>query len=196
MAQPARSEDRRGALLQAACRVIVRDGAHDLRVEDVAREAGVSPALVYYYFDTRARLLGDAFGHADSISKNRRAIDESVAGIDQVAQLLLMELEETPVVRDNWVMWSEMCAVAVFNSDLRSTVEKAMEEWVGSVERRIRAGKDDGSIRADVAAKDAAERLTAVVDNLGTKWILGAMGRERARRLVRGAIASELATGR
>jgi len=196
MAQPARSEDRRGALLQAACRVIVRDGAHDLRVEDVAREAGVSPALVYYYFDTRARLLGDAFGHADSISKNRRAIDESVAGIDQVAQLLLMELEETPVVRDNWVMWSEMCAVAVFNTDLRSTVEKAMEEWVGSVERRIRAGKDDGSIRADVAAKDAAERLTAVVDNLGTKWILGAMGRERARRLVRGAIASELATGR
>ena len=80
MAQPARAEDRQEAILHAACRVIVRDGAHDLRVEDVAREAGVSPALVYYYFDTRARLLGDAFEHADSMSKNRRGIDESAPG--------------------------------------------------------------------------------------------------------------------
>ena len=194
MAQPARAEDRRSDILQAACRVIVKAGAHDLRVEDVAAEAGVSPALVYYYFDTRARLLGDAFEHADSMSKNRRAIDDSAPGNRQVAELLLMELEETPVVRDNWIMWSEMCAVAVFNDDLREIVEKAMDAWVGSVERRIRAGKEDGSIASDVSPKDAAERLTAVVDNLGTKWMLGAMTRARARRLVRGAIAAELGT--
>jgi len=192
MVRPARAEDRRSAILQAACRVIVKGGAHELRVEDVAAEAGVSPALVYYYFDTRARLLGDAFEHADSTSKNRRAIDASAPGRHQVAELLLMELEETPVVRDNWIMWSEMCAVAVFNDDLRAIVEKAMDEWVGSVERRIRAGREDGSIPPDVSPKDAAERLTAVVDNLGTKWMLGTMTRARARRLVRGAIETEL----
>ena len=36
------------AILEAACRVVVREGAHGLRMAAVAREAGVSKALVHY----------------------------------------------------------------------------------------------------------------------------------------------------
>ena len=61
-----RGEDRRAQLLDAAVRVIARVGARSMRVEDVAREAGVSTPLIYYYFADRTELLTSAFRHAST----------------------------------------------------------------------------------------------------------------------------------
>ncbi len=46
--------DRETGILEAACRVIAREGADGLRMGAVAREAGVSSALIHYYFATAA----------------------------------------------------------------------------------------------------------------------------------------------
>ena len=45
--------DRRTQIMQAAVRVIARDGVRGLRVEKLAAEAGVSTALIYYHFHDR-----------------------------------------------------------------------------------------------------------------------------------------------
>lgn len=58
---------RRGALLDAACAVIARRGLRGLRVEEVAAEAGVSTALIYYHFADRGGLLAAAFDHVDRV---------------------------------------------------------------------------------------------------------------------------------
>ena len=39
----------------------------------------------------------------------------------------------------------------------------------------------------------AAERLTALVDGLSSRWLAGALDRDRARELLEAAIAAELA---
>ena len=56
---------RAGEILEAACRVVARDGAHGLHMKAVAEEAGVSKALVHYYFATRQELLRRTFVHAE-----------------------------------------------------------------------------------------------------------------------------------
>ena len=58
--------EREEAILVAACRVIAQSGAAGLRMSEVAREAGVSSALLHYYFATRHELLVRAFAFADS----------------------------------------------------------------------------------------------------------------------------------
>ena len=55
MTEPA--ANRKHLILDAACRAIARTGAAAVRVSDVAREAGVSTALVHYYFPSRRRSL-------------------------------------------------------------------------------------------------------------------------------------------
>ena len=67
---PPAQTDRVVAILEAACRVIVREGAHGLRMASVADEAGVSKALVHYYFATRQELLRSAFAFSESRSPN------------------------------------------------------------------------------------------------------------------------------
>ena len=56
---------RREQLLRSALEVIVARGYADTRIADVAEHAGISPALVIYYFKTRDRLLTEALRYSE-----------------------------------------------------------------------------------------------------------------------------------
>src|ERR1700761_3622552 len=57
---PAAADLRREQLLDAALAVIAERGFPETRIADVAASAGISPALVIYYFKTRDQLLTEA----------------------------------------------------------------------------------------------------------------------------------------
>ena len=78
--------DRVVAILEAACRVVVREGAHGLRMASVAEEAGVSKALVHYYFSTRQELLRSAFAFSES--RLDQLVDDEIAGLQTGAERL------------------------------------------------------------------------------------------------------------
>src|SRR3954470_10152029 len=89
------STERSIRILEAACRVVVREGAHGLRMAAVAREAGVSKALVHYYFSTRQELLRAAFAWSEE--QWRKALDEEIAalatGAERAERALLASIE-------------------------------------------------------------------------------------------------------
>jgi AcrR family transcriptional regulator len=186
--------DRRTEILEATCRVIGRSGVHDLRVEDVAKEVGVSPALVYYYFDTRADLLNRAFEYADarSTSHSVKQMDMESSGRQQLKDILFHEYDDAPEVRENWVIWSEMEANAVFDQELLEAIVKRSAHWVKIVTDLIRVGESDGSIAPGAVPDNVAERLIGVSDSLGMKWMRGLMTQERALDLMAEAIDIEL----
>jgi AcrR family transcriptional regulator len=173
--------DRKQAILDAAIAVIARRGVRGLRVEQVAAEAGVAVSLIYYYFDNRTGLVRATLDHA-----NERAAASAHEGSAEA--MLLAELDDGAHVRDTSVVWGEVLASAVFEPSLRDQLRDASRTWTDLVARAIDA---DGS----PAAQASAERLTALVDGLSARWLAGVITRERARELLAGAIASELATG-
>jgi AcrR family transcriptional regulator len=180
--------DRRTEILDAACRVIARDGAHGLRMADVAREAGVSNALVHYYVPTRAELLGEAFDFANERAEAQvqQRLDPSAPAIERLEAALVTEFEDDPVVRESWALWSELWDAAVHEPDLRPRVEHAYRRWAATVEALVReAGTADDAVRT-------AERLTALVDGLGAKVLVGILSPQRAGSLLRESIRHEL----
>lgn len=52
-------EDRRNQLLDCARDLIIKQGLSTFTMDKLAHEAGVSPPLIYKYFETRLRLLQD-----------------------------------------------------------------------------------------------------------------------------------------
>ena len=50
-------EDRRGAMIRAAYRVMARDGVHRVPLQQIATEAGVSKGLLIYHFSTKDGLV-------------------------------------------------------------------------------------------------------------------------------------------
>src|ERR1700756_4548003 len=59
------SKARREQLLRSALEIIVTRGYADTRIADVAEHAGISPALVIYYFKTRDQLLTEALRYSE-----------------------------------------------------------------------------------------------------------------------------------
>ena len=67
--------DKRRTILDAAIRVLARQGFHSTRVSDIADEAGVAYGLVYHYFKSKDELLNELFSERWSLLL--AAIDEA-----------------------------------------------------------------------------------------------------------------------
>ena len=189
--------ERREAILDAAARLIARRGVRGLRVEEVAAEARVSPPLLYYHFESRAGLVRAALQHAGERAPSAALRDPAagVSGRVAVESALLAELDDAPPVRDNAVVWGEVTATAVFEEELRDDVRGAAEAWRDMVAEAIQRGVEDGSIDGSVDPLEAAESLITLVDGLCNRWLAGAMPRERACELLRGALHRALGAG-
>lgn len=186
-------EPRREAILQAACRVIGQVGVDRLRMSDVAAEAGVSTALVHYYFATRAELLTGAFLYADERAAEIEVrISDAYPPVERIERMLLVYLIDESDIYENWVLWREMVNHAIFAPELRPVWERAYVGWVEELSQIVREGQADGSIDPQTDPEAAIWRLTALVDGLGPALLLGALDRRRTTELIRDAVEREL----
>jgi AcrR family transcriptional regulator len=189
-----RMHEREEAILGAACKVIAQEGAAGLRMSEVARQAGVSSALLHYYFATRHELLARAFAFADTrVDAHVVAlVGDAGSGRERLATLLCAYLSPDPVVTEDWVVWSELWRSARFDATLRDLLHEADREWVEQVEALVREGIADGSVAGSVHVGDTAIHLVSLVDGLGTRVLAGMVDREHALRLIERALSAEL----
>ncbi|WP_330333553.1 TetR/AcrR family transcriptional regulator [Streptomyces sp. NBC_00536] len=185
--------DRRTEILRAATRVIARRGVRGLRVGELAAEAGVSTSLIYYHFTDRAGILRRTLEFISDRADRYTA--ERDPGLDpadpraELTQVLLLELQDTPEVRENSTAWGELRASAVFDPELREDVAKATHTWVHEIADLLAHARPTGTAPAHAAA---AERLTALLEGLSVRWLSGSLPLEHARELLADAIEHEL----
>jgi AcrR family transcriptional regulator len=105
----ARGPEQRTRLLDVALALFARQGIVDTTLGAIAREAGVTPAMVHYYFKTRDQLLDvliderflplrDAIGGAFTAHP-----DDPVAAITQLARSMVTVAVEHPWFPSLWV---------------------------------------------------------------------------------------------
>ncbi|MCM2387101.1 TetR/AcrR family transcriptional regulator [Streptomyces albipurpureus] len=181
-------------ILEAAARVIARRGVRGLRVEELAAEAGVSTALIYYHFKDRTGVLRQTLAfisdRAERYTTDRDPDDSPLTPRQELEESLLLELQDTAQVRENSAAWGELRASAVFDEVLREDLARATLDWIQEVAALL--GRVLPMTPASLLAA-AAERLTALLEGLSMRWLSGGTGIGHARDLMRGAIDAELA---
>jgi AcrR family transcriptional regulator len=187
--------DRVADILQAACRVVVRDGAHGLRMAEVAREAGVSKALLHYYFSTRQELVRAAFAYSSELWDGAVEVQLARApnGARRVEAYLLASVDAGEPYDEHRALWNEVWSSLRVDSDLRPLVSDAYRAWIDRLASLVEEGRADGSVPTEVSARAAGRRLAAVADGLDSMLYLGLVDRRKARRLLRESIQHELA---
>ncbi|MFC8511030.1 TetR/AcrR family transcriptional regulator [Streptomyces sp. NPDC057411] len=180
-------------LLEAAARVIARRGVRGLRVEELAAEAGVSTALIYYHFKDRAGILRKTLefisDRAERYTTHRDPDAEPLSPREELEQTLLLELQDSTEVRENSTAWGELRASAVFDEVLREDLTRATRVWVQEVAALL------GEVRPAASAtaiEAAAERLTALLEGLSMRWLSGTLQIAHARTLMGDAIDAEI----
>ena len=113
VAASARDEAPQGRerLLDAAVRLIAREGIDNVRIARIATEAGVSAGLVHYHFASRDALLEEALEHSYERAGDLRlaAVEEGRATAAQrLAAMIDQCLPTDRALHDDFVLWVEL----------------------------------------------------------------------------------------
>ena len=92
-------EVRREQMIRAALEVIQERGFPDTRIADVAQRAGVSPALVIYYFGTKDSLLTEAMRYSEDAfydlgARRMAAAANAKARLEEIVALTCLPTDE------------------------------------------------------------------------------------------------------
>jgi AcrR family transcriptional regulator len=160
----------------------------------VAREAGVSKALVHYYFATRQRLLRSAFAFSGERWEEAVAAELATAtsGAERVERYLLASVDPNVPFGEHRALWNEVWSSLRVDEDVRPAVERTYRAWLDRLAALIEEGRSDGTIPRSVDPRAAGWRLAAAADGLDSMLYLGIVDRRRARLLVQQMLEREL----
>lgn len=172
--------DRRTALLNAAVSEIARKGTRGMRIEEVAKVAGASPALIYHHFGDRSTLLQMALEHiGDQADVYTHHADGT--GHENLLAVLVGEVQDDETVRTNSAAWGEFRDTAIFDHLLRPTIARLTQRWVDDIADFVRSGQADGSIDTSLDPDEIGVRLSASVEGISSRWLCGILTADQAR---------------
>jgi AcrR family transcriptional regulator len=167
MAEPApateQNEGRRIEMLRAAAELICERGFGDTRIADVAKRAGVSSALVIYYFGTRDRLLVDALRYSEE--SFYEAAEQMLAEVPSLHERLSLLIKWTCVPEGNdeipgaWGLWFDLWAQAFRHDEIKAGRVEQDARWRKMIVDAIKSAELDTKINARMFALEFAALL-------------------------------------
>jgi AcrR family transcriptional regulator len=179
----------RTRILDAAVKLIAREGIHDVRIARIAMEAGVSASLLHYHFASRDALLAEALEHSYELAGDIRigGADEPTPATERLKWMIDQCLPSEESLHDDWMLWVELWLHAARRPELRPTSARLYA--------RMHAWFKEAIAEFDVADSDrTVDRLLALIDGYGIRTLIEdpEMSLERARTEIWAAIAPEL----
>jgi AcrR family transcriptional regulator len=160
---------RREEILAATVEQVQIRGFANTRVADVAAALAISPALIFYHFDTKDRLLADAFAYAAERDLVRLAgvLDKPGTATERLKAVLRL-YSPSGSTPPGWTLWVDAWAAALRTAELRRVSKRLDLRWKEAVADIIADGVRSGEFRcADPHA--AAWRITALIDGLAVQ---------------------------
>lgn len=160
---------RREEILRTAVDEIERRGFANTRVADVAEVLGVSPALVFYHFASKDRLLAAAFEYAAERDLRRlaKARQRGTSALERLRAVLRL-YSPTGSSSPSWQLWIDAWGAALRQPELRAVSRRLDLLWKEAVAAVIGDGVDSGEFRCD-DPQAAAWRITALLDGLAVQ---------------------------
>lgn len=181
MAEPApateNNEGRRIQMLRAAAELICERGFSETRIADVAKRAGVSSALVIYYFGTRDRLLVDALRHSEeSFYEAAEAMLAEVSSLRERLSLLIRwtcvpEGHGADEIPGAWGLWFDLWAQAFRHEEVRAGRIELDARWRRMIIDALESA-ESGERDPQVDSRMFALEFAALLDGLSIQVAL------------------------
>ena len=194
---PVAADNRRDDMLRAALHVIAERGFTDTRIADVAERAGISPALVIYYFQTKDNLLTEAIRLAEDRwfeqgVRRMQAVPDAVGRLEEIVTWICLPLPDNEFP-DPWTLWIDLWARSLRHREVARVREEFDGRWRGAIARAVTDGQAEG-VFGPADATEFAIALLALLDGLAVQVALGdpAVGSAFALRVAMGFAAGAL----
>jgi AcrR family transcriptional regulator len=164
-------EDKRRLILDAAVRVFAREGYHDARVGDIAKEAGVAYGLVYHYFASKEAVLEAVFRETWGLML------AAIHGVEERGGPATEQLRRVcAIVLRSWGRDQDLIRVLVREVARSPQIQREIDEIeqaFAALERIVRRGRDEGTFTADLPPRTVALMLYGALEEILTAWVMG-----------------------
>ena len=145
-------ETRRQQILDAAILCFSRQGFHQTTMQDICREAELSPGAVYRYFQSKEEIIKTVCEGCrqidQSLIESAAQNDGTLAVLDELASMAFGDLDQDeadPRLRVTVQLWSE----AMRSPDIRNDLcLPDIELWKSSLAQIVGAAQQKGEINA------------------------------------------------
>jgi AcrR family transcriptional regulator len=159
-------------LVRGTYRAMARAGTQQLSLRDIAKDLGVSPALLVYHFGSKDNLLVETMHWALAGSVGR--IERRMAGIEDPLEALAAILDavfvDARANRDFYLIYMDLVQYSVRHESFTTLAALLRRHITDSYAAVIRRGVDAGVFEArDVDL--AARQVRAIVEGGFMQWL-------------------------
>ncbi|MEJ7651854.1 MAG: TetR/AcrR family transcriptional regulator [Chloroflexia bacterium] len=167
------AEQRRAQILSAAAAAFLRRGFHGASMQDVCREAAMSPGSVYRYFRSKEDII-EALAERDQAESIE--LLETVRGRADAFDALAELTDETfaRMTPSECALNVEVGAEAVRNPRVAAIVRRYTDEIAGTIADVLRDARERGRIEMDLDPEAVARILMATLDGVRMQRALDA----------------------
>jgi TetR/AcrR family fatty acid metabolism transcriptional regulator len=158
-------------ILAAAVRVFAREGYHDARVGDIAKEAGVAYGLVYHYFTSKEAVLEAVFRETwgAMLTAIQSVEERGGPATDQLRRVCA-------IVLGSWKTDPDLIRVLVREVVRSPQIHREIDEIAqafAALERLVDRGQKDGTFTSELRARTVAWMLYGALEEILTGWVMG-----------------------
>ena len=191
-----RSSRARENIRAAACRAFAARGPSATRIADIAREAGVSSAIIHYYYKSKDEVLLAALQWANEhTSRQLHELRQRTSDpMELLRRTIDLAIPSEGVLRDEYVLWIETWARVRLHPRLLAECAEMSDRWTGFFEELVEEGAAAGVFHPVAPAAEIAQRMVALSDGLSFRSAIGYTGMQvqRVRELLVSFVAQQL----
>jgi AcrR family transcriptional regulator len=154
----------RGRIIEAAARLVYKQGVAGTTLEDVKRAAGVSGSQMYHYFPDKEQLVQAVIdSQADVITENQRQADlGSAEGLRAWRDMVIAQARASDG-RGGCPLGSLTGQLAETDPRARALLATGFEQWQAAIGNGLRRAHSAGRLPAGVDPDDLAVTVLAVL---------------------------------
>jgi AcrR family transcriptional regulator len=166
-------EDRREQIIDAALRVFSHKGFTSATNKDIAREAGITPGLIYYYFESKEKLL-------EAIIEDRSPLRLVASPPEQIATMPPEDFLKFMIRRvlsimegENFVQFIRiMIPEVIRNPEVTPIVAGVFERLIGFLTSYFESKMETGELRPSDASLAAQVFIGSMIGFLLRRHII------------------------
>lgn len=165
------AEERKSEIVEAALRLADKVGPDRLATGQIAEAVGLTQAALFRHFPKKQDLWEAVAARiGEKFQQRWLAVERGPTDpIDRLLKIVAAQLkliQSTPAIPA--ILFSR--ELHVENRALRVIFAEFMKNFHSRIERLIAAGQNEGRLRRDIASRDAAYLVIALVQGLAVRW--------------------------
>lgn len=170
--RPDVSEERKSQIIEAAMIVFARSGFHEARMDDIAEEAGLSKGALYWYFDSKDRIITAIFENLFNreLAQLQGISDEPGSSRERLLKFVRLTYADLEEFISYSALFYEFYAQALRQEEIRGTLKSYLRSFLAVLTPLIEEGIARGELRR-VSPEETAIAIGAIIEGTILLWI-------------------------